>query len=141
MSSQHNKDAVLRGWYEELWNRWNIAVADDLFTSDYLIHLPGVPEPMDRSGAKQVVQMFSIAFPDLKHTVDEMIAEGESVAARWTVRGTHQGDFQGIAPTGKPVRLSGTTVHHMTDGKIVETWLAFDSLDLLQQLGAVPRPS
>jgi predicted ester cyclase len=67
-----------------------------------------------------------------------MIAEGNVVAARWTVRGTHRGDFQGIAPTAKPVRLSGTTVHHMSDGKIVETWLTFDSMELLRQLGAVP---
>ena len=87
MSSQHNKDIVRRGWYEELWNSWNISEADDLFTSDYVLHVPGVPAPIDRAGAKQVVQMFSIAFPDLKHTVDEMIAEGDAVAARWTVRG------------------------------------------------------
>jgi steroid delta-isomerase-like uncharacterized protein len=141
MPSQHNKDIVLRKWYEELWNNWNVSVADDLFTSDYVLHVSGVPVPMDRAGAKQVVQMFSVAFPDLKHTVDEMIAEGEAVAARWTVRGTHQGDFQGIAPTGKPVRLSGTTVHHLADGRIVETWLTFDNLEMLQQLGAVPRSS
>ena len=69
-----------------------------------------------------------------------MVAEGNTVAARWSVRGTHRGDFQGIAPTGKQVNVSGTTVHHMVNGKIVETWLTFDTMDLLQQLGAVPRP-
>ena len=84
--------------------------------------------------------MFSTAFPDLKHTVDEMISEGNSVAARWTVRGTHRGAFQGIVPAGRQIVLSGTTVHHMSDGRIVETWLTMDNLDLLQQLGAVPKP-
>lgn len=136
--SATNKDIVLHRWYQELWDKWNIAVADDLFTGDYRLHLPGSPVPMDRDSTKQVVQMFSAAFPDLRHTVDEMIAEGNVVAARWTVRGTHQGDFQGIASTGKTVTLSGVTVHHLADGRISETWLTFDTMELLQQLDAVP---
>ena len=140
MSTNENKDIVRRQWYQELWDNWNISVADDLFPSDYVLHLPGSP-PMNRDGAKQVVAMFSTAFPDLKHTVDEMVSEGNTVAARWTVRGTHQGTFQGIAPAGKQIVLSGTTVHHMANGKIVETWLSMDNLDLLQQLDAIPKPS
>jgi steroid delta-isomerase-like uncharacterized protein len=139
MSMTENKEIILRKWYRELWDDWNVAIADELFTSDYFLHLPGNPTPMNRDATKSVVQMFSAAFPDLRHTVDEMMAEGDTVAARWTVRGTHRGDFQGIAPTGRPVSLSGTTVHHLKDGKIAETWLTFDSLDLLQQLGSVPQ--
>lgn len=139
MSTEENKNIVLRQWYRELWDNWNLSTVDELFTSDYLLHLPGSPGPMNRDATKQVVKMFSAAFPDLQHTVDEMIAEGNTVAARWTVRGTHRGDFQGIAPTGNQVTVSGTTVHHLADGKIVETWLAFDTIDLLQQLGTVPR--
>jgi steroid delta-isomerase-like uncharacterized protein len=140
MSTNENKDIVRRQWYQELWDNWNISVADDLFTPDYVLHLPGSP-PINRDGAKQVVAMFSTAFPDLKHTVDEMVSEGNTVAARWTVRGTHQGTFQGIVPAGKQIVLSGTTVHHMVNGRIVETWLSMDNLDLLQQLGAIPKPS
>ena len=138
MSTATNKDIVLRQWYEELWDKWNVSVADQLFTPDYLLHLPGSLAPINRESTKHVVSMFSVAFPDLQHTVDEMLAEGNVVAARWTVRGTHRGDFQGIAPTGKTVTLSGTTVHHMVDGRIEETWLTFDSMALLQQLDAVP---
>ncbi len=137
--SATNKDIVLHHWYQELWDKWNIAVADELFTADYLLHLPGSPAPVDRDSTKQVVQMFSVAFPDLQHTIDELIAEDDVVAARWTVTGTHQGDFQGIAPTGKTVTLSGMTVHHMADGRISETWLMFDTMELLQQLDAAPR--
>jgi steroid delta-isomerase-like uncharacterized protein len=82
--------------------------------------------------------MYGTSFPDLKHTVDEVIAEGDTVAARWTVHGTHQGEFQGIPASGTQISLSGNTVHHLKDGKLRETWVAFDSVELLQQIGAVP---
>jgi steroid delta-isomerase-like uncharacterized protein len=137
--SDKNKDIVLRQWYQELWDKWNISAADTLFTDNYRLHLPGSAAALDRDATKGVVKMFSVAFPDLQHTVDEMVAEGNTVAARWSVQGTHRGDFQGIAPTGEQVKVSGTTVHHMENGKITETWLTFDTMDLLQQLGAVPR--
>jgi steroid delta-isomerase-like uncharacterized protein len=139
MTTSENKEVVRQWWYQELWDNWNVTAADRLFTADYLLHLSGLPAPADRESAKQIVTMFSVAFPDLRHSVDEMIAEGDTVAARWTVEGTHRGEFQGIAATGKRVKLSGTTVHHMVEGKIQETWLTVDNLDLLQQLGAIPR--
>jgi steroid delta-isomerase-like uncharacterized protein len=140
MSTTQNKDIVLRQWYQELWDKWDVNVADELCTADYRLHLPGSAAAVDRDTTKGVIKMFSVAFPDLRHTVEEMVAEGDTVAARWSVRGTHRGDFQGIAPTGKQVNVSGTTVHHMLNGQIGETWLTFDTMDLLQQLGAVPRP-
>lgn len=140
MSTDSNKDLVRRLWYDELWNRWNTAAADDLFSQDYALHLPGLAVPLDREATKQVVQMFGAAFPDLVHTVDEMIAEGSSVCGRWTVRGTHRGEFQGLPPTGRSVVLSGLTVHHVSGNRITETWLAFDSATLTQQL-ADPAPA
>jgi steroid delta-isomerase-like uncharacterized protein len=140
MSTNENKNIVLRKWYQELWDKWNIKVSDELLAADYTLHVSGVPTPMNREAAKQVIKMFSVAFPDLQHTIDEMIAEGNTVAARWTVSGTHRGEFQGIAPTGKRITLSGTTVHHMTDGRISETWLTMDNLELLRKLGAVSTP-
>jgi predicted ester cyclase len=82
MSTTENKEIVLRKWYEDLWDNWNIGVADELFTSDYTLHASGVPAPLNRDAAKQVVGMFGTAFPDLRHTVDEMVAEGNTVAAR-----------------------------------------------------------
>ena len=133
-----NKNLVVRLWYEELWNKWNLTAADELFSADYQLHIPGVPVPLDRDGAKQVVTMFSGSFPDLTHTVDEVIAEGDTVAARWTVDGTHRGEFQGIPASGKLVQLSGITVHHLAHGKVRETWLAFDTATLLQQIGTSP---
>jgi steroid delta-isomerase-like uncharacterized protein len=136
--TSNNKAVVLRLWYEELWDKWNLNAADELLSDDYGFHLPGVPTALDRRATKQVVAMFSASFPDLKHTVDEIIAEGDTVAARWTVRGTHRGEFQGIPASGKQVTLSGNTIHHLRDGKLRETWLSFDTMELLQQIGAVP---
>jgi steroid delta-isomerase-like uncharacterized protein len=137
--SNANKDIVRRQWYDELWDKWNVSIADELFTTDYRLHLSGVPAPADTATTKQIVAMFSSAFPDLCHSVDEMIAEGDTIAARWTVTGTHTGEFQGIAATGKPIKLSGITVHHMKDGRISETWLVVDNLELMQQIGAIPQ--
>ena len=133
-----NIDVVLRLWYEELWDNWNTAVADDLLTDDYRLHAPGVPVPLDRETTKQVVRMYGNSFPDLKHTVDEVIADGDNVAVRWTVRGTHRSEFQGIAATGNSITLSGLTLHHVTDRRLRETWLVYDNMELLQQIGAVP---
>jgi len=138
MSTSGNKDTITRGWYQELWDKWRVDTADQLFTVDYRFHLPGVAVALDRDATKQVILMFKGSFPDLTHVVDEIIAEGDTVAVRWTVQGTHRGDFQGIPATGKTVNLSGLTVHHLRDGKICETWLSFDSMELLQKLGAIP---
>jgi predicted ester cyclase len=82
-----------------------------------------------------------IAFPDFHITVDEMIAEGDKVAARWTATLTHEGEFMGIPPTGVQATISGMVIYRFADGKIVEIWHIGDSLGLLQQLGVVPPMS
>lgn len=81
MSAEANEDVVRRHWYEELWGKWNIAAADELFAADDTLHVTGSPVPVDRDGAKGVVSMFGAAFRGLTHTVDEIIAEGNTVAA------------------------------------------------------------
>jgi steroid delta-isomerase-like uncharacterized protein len=134
----NNQDVVLRLWYQELWDNWNIAVADELLTDDYRLHAPGVSVPLDRETTKHVVAMYGNSFPDLKHTVDEVIADDDTLAVRWTVRGTHRGEFQGIPASGKSIKLSGITVHHLVGARVRETWLVYDNIELLQQIGAVP---
>jgi steroid delta-isomerase-like uncharacterized protein len=84
--------------------------------------------------------MFFDAFPDLNVTVEDEIAEGEMVVTRWTIRGTHQGDLEGIAPPGQQIELEGITIHRIEGGKIVEEWERYDNLGMMQQLGAVPSP-
>ena len=127
------QDAIVSRWYDELWDAWKVEVADDLFTDDYQLHIPGQPI-FDKQAVKPVVQMFQQAFPDLKHSVHETIASDDSVAVRWTVRGTHRGEFQGIPASGKSIDVSGITMHHIRDGRISKTWLAFDTMTLVRQI-------
>ena len=89
-------------------------------------------------GFKAYVSAFRVAFPDLHATVEDQIAEEGKAAMRFTARGTHKGEFQGIPPTGKQVTLSGIDIQRIVDGKIVENWVSLDALGLLQQLGVLP---
>ena len=89
---------------------------------------------------KEVVAEFRTAFPDLRVTHEDQIAEGDKVANRWVDRGTHRGEFMGVAPTGKQVEFRGIRIDRITEGKIEEVWLAWDELGLMRQLGAIPEP-
>ena len=136
--SQQNTMLVRRG-VEEVWNRGNYAVVDDLVASDFVIH---AATPADEihgpEGAKQYVAMLRAAFPDLHFTIEDQIAEGDRVVTRWTARGTHDGEFQGIPPTGKQFTMMGIDIDRIANGKLVECWPMMDELGLLQQLGALP---
>jgi steroid delta-isomerase-like uncharacterized protein len=140
MSTEENK-AVARRLIEEALNTGNFAVLDDLLAPNYRMYFLGMPEPLDREGWQHVATLFRTAFPDLQLTIEDIIAEGNRVALRFTERGTHQGDFQGLAPTGKQVTLTGTVFFRLEDGKLVEDRPLFDRLELLQQLGAMPTPA
>jgi steroid delta-isomerase-like uncharacterized protein len=102
----------------------------------YVNHI--APPGVDVEGGLQALDMFKAAFPDLSVSVEEQVAEGGTVATRYTMRGTHRGAFQGIAPTGRTVALGGVSMHRVADGRIVEDWLGMDMMGLLQQLGAGP---
>ena len=134
-----NKAIVIR-LYEEL-DRNNFDIYSELTTPDYLGHFPGSTQPMNREERKQFSRMFYKAFPDGQHTVDDLIAEGDKVAARLTARGTHQGEFQGVSPTGKPIAFTGMRVFRFINGKIAEEWANLDMLGLLQQIGVVFTPT
>ena len=84
---------------------------------------------------KQTITRDCIGFPDFRFTIEEMIAEGDKVVVRWTTRGTHQGIFRGIPPTGKQVTITGVEIHRVVGGKIVEGWRKWDRIDVMQQLG------
>jgi steroid delta-isomerase-like uncharacterized protein len=110
-----------------------------LFAEQFVARMPGAP-PLDRAAFQQFGQAFYAAFPDLRHSVEDQVQEGDTVVNRLVVRGTHRGDFQGIPATGRAVEMPAITIQRFADGKIVEMHLLFDSLGLLQQLGAVPAP-
>jgi len=137
--SEQNK-AVVHRLFEELWNKGNLPVADELIAPTYTHHDASTPDVgRGPESEKKRVTLYRTAFPELRLTVEAVIAEGESVVARWSCRGAHRGDLSGIAPTGKQFVISGVTVVRFTDGKIVEGWINWDALGLMQQLGVVPE--
>lgn len=114
-------------------------------TPDLVVHLPGslASEPLDRGQYEAAGEGFLVAFPDLSHTVEDIVADGDRVWARLTDRGTHQGDFMGVAPTGREVQMGVIAVYRIRDGKVAEVWEEGDILGLFQQLGMelVPAPT
>jgi steroid delta-isomerase-like uncharacterized protein len=135
MSTEDNKAHVRRGF--EAVNQKNLAVFDELLTPDVVFH--NASTTMEGLEAyKQFLSMYMTAFPDLHFTIEDMIAEGDTVVARFTTRGTHQGNLMGIPPTGKQMSGTGMFIDRIVNGKAVEQWFNTDDLGLLQQLGVVP---
>jgi steroid delta-isomerase-like uncharacterized protein len=134
--------ALARRSFDEIWNTGNLDVADELFSPDYVNHDPTSPEvPPGPEGVKQLARMYRRAFPDLRFTVDEMLATGDKVITRWTGQGTHRGPLRGLPATGRQVRVTGISIHRIAGGRIVETWVNWDTLGLMEQLGAAPVPA
>ena len=116
---------------EEGWNKGNMDALDELISADYGHRDIGET----RDAWKQRVQTVRTAFPDWNMTAEEMLGEGDTVVTRWRARGTHLGPFQGIPATGKEVEVTGIAIDRVVDGKRVESWVQWDMLGLLQQLG------
>jgi steroid delta-isomerase-like uncharacterized protein len=138
MSAEENK-ALVERFVEEFWNEKKVAAADELFAPDARIHLPA-GEVVDVDGLKGFASAFRGSFPDWHSTFEELVAEGDRVAERWTGRGTHRGELQGIAPTGKRVEVPGSVFYRIVEGKIVEFRGQLDMMGMMQQLGAIPSP-
>ena len=136
MSTEDNK-AIVRRLIEEGFNQRNLAIFDELYAPDFVYHL-GSTAIQGREPYKQFTLMSFTSFPDVRFTIEDQVAEADEVVTRWTWRGTHQGPFQGIPPTGKHVMVTGVGINHFANGKIVENWTNMDILGLLQQLGVVP---
>ncbi len=139
MVGEENK-ALVRLFDEEFWNKGNMAAADELLAANATIVLPGRGH-VSLNDFKAFATSLRGAFPDWYATTDELVAEGTRVAERWTGRGSHQGEFQGIAPTGRRVTVPGAVFYRFASGKITEFRGQFDGVALLQQLGAIPDHS
>ena len=137
MSIEENR-ALARRWCED-FNAQNWAGIVARTAPDFIQH--GAPPGLaaDLAGHQQLLTALWTAFPDAHQVNEELIAEEDKVVERYTVRGTHQGAFLGIPPTGKRVSVSALGIDRIKDGKIVETWISMDTLGLLQQLGAIPQ--
>ena len=137
MSTEQNK-AIIRTYIDEAWNKGNVGIIDEFMAPDYARYPTGAGQPLDREGQKQRITRFRSSFPDLHLTFEDLIAEGDKVVFRMLFRGTQQGAYMGIAPTGKQVTMTIIDIARFKDGKIVEHWGNRDDLGLLQQLGAIP---
>ena len=133
--SRANK-AILRRFFEEIYNQGNLAVADDLVAADYVSHNPAPGEAPGREGLKAFVAYLRRALADLHVTIEAQVAEGDRVATRYTIRGRQEGEFAGIPPTGKLVTITATSMHRIEDGQIRESWLNWDMLGLIRQLAS-----
>ena len=134
-----NKEIVRRA-LEDSWQ--DPGVFDELISSDYVGHDPALPEPIrGPQGAKDNFKQYSDAFEGAQITVVDQIAEGDAVATRWEGRGRHTGELMGVPPTGKEIVVEGLNLTRLRDGKIVEEWSNWDTLGMLQQVGALPSAS
>lgn len=139
MSAEESKVTMRR--YFDVYEQGNIELLDELLSPDYVNHTPATPElPTGPEGVKGVVTMFRSAMPDLRVVIEDMIAEGDKVATRYTLEGTHEGELFGVPPTGNRLSIKSMTVERVSDGKIRDHWRVTDSLDMMQQLGVVPEP-
>ena len=114
---------------------------DTLVSPSYVYHGPGGMEVRGPEGFKQLINMYLTAFPDLRMTIDDLIAEGDKVVTRWTGRGTHRGDLAGIAPTGKTATVTGIIISRFAGNKLVEDFESFDEVAMLRQLGVSTLPA
>lgn len=139
MSLEAHKTFIRRG-YDELVMRGNFDHLEELFHADYVDHTQPPGWPTDRQGLRTLVEYFRQAFPDIHVTIEAMVAEGDLVMHRQTMRGTHLGEFFGIPPTGVRVAMTGMHMWRFADGQIIEHHANNDDLGLLRQLGAIPTP-
>lgn len=141
MSTEANK-AIARRFLEEAFGQGNLAVVDEIIAPNQANGgpgaLPGMPSGPE--GAKMLITAYRNAFPNLHFTIDEQVAEGNTVVTRWTARGTNTGELAGMPVTGMPATVVGVGVDHIENGKIVESWGIFDQFGMLQQLGVIPAP-
>jgi steroid delta-isomerase-like uncharacterized protein len=139
VSAEENK-AVIRRWIEA-YNERDLEAEADVLAPGLVVHVPAAPGPLEGLEAWRLFSgSFAEAFPDLRLTVRDIAAEGDTVAARVDFHGTHRGEFQGIPPTGKEVAFSSMEFNRVRDGKVEEHWVELDLLGLMQQLGAIPEP-
>jgi steroid delta-isomerase-like uncharacterized protein len=136
--SEQNKAAVRR--FFELWEAGETDQFGEVVAADAVDHDPQRPFPDERGAeaARKTAEMFLAAFPDTAYTIEQQVAEGDLVVTRWIARGTHEGELMGIPATQKSVEVSGIAIDRLSDGKIVESWGNWDTIGMMQQLGAIP---
>jgi predicted ester cyclase len=144
MAAEENKALVRRVLAEVQQHGWTTTVIEQFFAPDYRRHLTPTGPHLTREEQRERAARLRTAFPDGEATLEDILAEGDRVAYRLTIRGTHQGSFLGVAPTGRRVTVSLCAIVRIEHGKLAEEWGGLDQGSLLRQLGALgdePRPA
>ncbi len=131
---------VVRRLVEDLFNTGNLELADEVLTADYADHSPSHPDLPGLENVKRAVREWRAAFPDTLNVINDMVAEGDKVAVRWTTHATHRGEFMGIAATGNRIAVTSFGIFRLAGGKIVESWDTFNVVEMMQQLGVDRLP-
>lgn len=139
MSLEENKSVVRRLY--ELSTKKDVAALFDMYDPGYVEHMPDGDQTLDQ--LKRGIPVYFAAFPDLKFAIEDMVAEGDKVAYRVTITGTHTGaPFRGLAPSGKKILMQNTSIKRIANGKLAESWGTLDALTMMRQLGLIPaRPA
>ena len=139
--ADHPNKALVRRFFDEVFNRQSRAAAAEILSEDFVAHHPAFPDGLRGPEAiMEMTAMFRAGFPDLQYRIERLVAEDDLVVARWSARATHRGPFMGVPPTGKTISVTGMDMFRVAEGRCAETWVNSDFLGLLQQIGAVPAP-
>jgi steroid delta-isomerase-like uncharacterized protein len=134
--SEQNK-TLARRWFEDLFSGGNLDAANEILSAEFVDHLTH-EEERGLEELKHYVTIYRTAFPDIQDTLEQIVAEGDKVVIRWTSRGTHQGEFMGVAPTGRLVTFTGMRLFRIAENKIAESWVNIDERGMQEQLGTAP---
>lgn len=136
--SAENK-AIIRRLYEEIWNKRKVELVSQIISPSHALQAPNVSgSAVGPEAYKRQLMLFFAGYPDLRFSVEDIIAEEDKVVACWTFSGTHKGEYLGIPATNKKVSVDGITIHHIAKGKIMDSYSNWDALGMMQQLGVVP---
>lgn len=128
-------------YYEQMWNKRNLDVIEDWIAPNFVGHYSGLPDDVHGvDGFRATIEMLLEAFPDLRLTVEDMVARDDKVVTRFSIRGTHLGELDGYAPTGATVTIQAMGIETYAEGKCIEEWVWFDDLKLARQIGVLPNP-
>ena len=138
---QADSKAIVRQLYEEVWNKRRLELFDEIISPSHALHDPTLTgAAVGPEAYKRQVTRFVAGFPDLRFTVQDIVGEKEKLAVAWTISGTHNGEYMGIPSTNKKVSVDGITIHHIVNGKIMDSYVSWDALGMMQQLGVAALP-
>ena len=140
-TSEAAGEELARRWHEEAINAGDLAVIDEIVSPDVIHHAGTFPDGVGADAIKTVLGALLTGFSDVQHTIEQIMSDDEHVMVRWRAEGTHDGEFQGLPPTGKRVTWTGINIFRVECGRIVESWAEVDGLGRLQQLGVVATPA